>query len=263
VQAALIPPRGLENYILHSTFHLALAIPQCMSNYDYTNAYSDAATRGDYIVVDNGAADGGLVSNEELLDAAFMLAAKEIVAPDVFYDKAATIVKVKEFLRKFQLPLVPYKIMAVAQGTSPASIRRCIDVYATLPEIDVVGLPKHMLTTLNVKAARLDMAKWIDECFPGRFQIHMLGTNPVWLKEIVSVAKYAPFVRSVDSALPFNYALASQDLAMTKLELTRNPEYFDLDWSETASTRHVNNNIKTFMGWANATSVKETSTCEL
>lgn len=268
MKAALIPARGLESFALLSDFHMALAIPDCMENWHYVKVYQEAADRHDYIVLDNGAADGGLVSNFHLMSAARKLGADEIVLPDVFYDKAKTVIAVREFIKWYQTdpksPLTPnLKFMAVAQGTNIIAFRNCIDVFASIPEISVVGLPRHMLTTLNQKAARIDFANWIAEKYGSRFEIHLLGTHPVWLKEIVSVAKYADHVRSVDSALPFNYALASLDLATTKVELTRNPEYFNLDWYETVSTKRLNANIKTFMEWSNGINGTSTPQGEL
>lgn len=265
MKTALIPARGLEGYVLRSDFHLALPIPDCMDNLDYIKTYQRAASRNDYIVLDNGAADGGLVGNDTLMDVASKLDVNEIVAPDIFYDKAGTITRVVDFMHWLTDHEYGgcYNVMAVAQGTSPTAFRKCIEAYSNMPGITVVGLPKHMLTTVNKKAARVDMANWIEESFGSRFQIHLLGTNPVWLKEVVAVSKYAPHVRSVDSALPFNYALASQNLATTKLELTRNTEYFTLDWSETASERHLNNNINTFLEWTSGTSTETPSQSEL
>ena len=263
MKSALIPPRGLENYILYSNFHLALAIPECMKNNEYVEAYQQAAMRGDYIVVDNGAADGGLVSNEELLKAASVLMAQEVVAPDVFYDKVSTVVKVKEFLK--YMASAPnsqtFKVMAVVQGTNYNDLYDCVDVYSNIKDVKVLGLPKHLLTTLNLKSARIDLANWIKQYYSDRFELHFLGTNPCWIKEIASAVKYAPHIRSVDSALPFNYALASQNLATTKIELTRNPEYFNLDWADSVSARRVTENINTFMEWSSATIVEAPSSC--
>lgn len=265
MKVGLIPGRGLEPYALRSDFHLALPIVDCIHNKGYVETYRQAGAEGGYIVLDNGAADGGLVSNTRLMQVAHMLDVHEIVAPDVFYDKAGTVSRVSEFMRWLSdhEDGAYYKVMAVVQGTSMASLRKCVEVYSTINAISVVGLPRHMLTTLNQKAARIDMANWIKENFGERFQIHLLGTNPVWLKEVASAAKYAPHIRSVDTALPFNYALASQNLETTRVVLTRNPEYFLLDWSETASERHVNNNINTFLGWASGASTEETSSSEL
>lgn len=258
MKAALIPPKGLEDYILYSNFHLAIASSQCMQNPAYVSAYQEASRRGDYIVLDNGAADGGLVSNMELMTAAKLIGAHEVVAPDVFYKGPETVAKVQEFIAWMGSTYPSTKIMAVVQGTTIQELQYSVLAYSEEPRITVLGLPKHLLSTFDYKPIRLDFARWIKDLYGNRFAIHFLGTNPIWLKEIQAAEKYSS-IRSVDTALPFNYALAEQDLLTTTVQLTRNPEYFDMDWSETVSERLVQKNIKTYLEWADATYVETPS----
>lgn len=258
MQAALIPPRGLETYVLQSSFHLALAIPDTVSNSRYTSTYRRAAARDDHIIVDNGAADGGLVDNRELLLAAAVLGANEIVAPDVLFDKAQTVVKVADFLSWYKTEQEQhYNVMAVAQGVNKLELQKCIDRYSTYSTITAVGLPRHLLTTLKLASARIDLANWVEEMFPGRFKIHLLGTNTSWIREVEFANKYAPHIRSVDSALPFNYALSDIDLKSTKAAITRHKDYFKVDWLGRAKLDLVQQNINTFLRWSGATIAEE------
>jgi hypothetical protein len=252
MNAALIPARGLEIYALRSTFHLALAIPETLNNPFYIGAYRRAASRGDYIILDNGAAEGQIAPDKVLLDAARLLRANEIVAPDMIKDGPATIVRTKSFCYQYAEDLAGFKLMAVAQGNSLAGFRTCIDNLARISKVKVIGLPRHAIDTLESKAARIDLANWIREAYPLRFGIHLLGTNPKWLHEIKSAATYAPHIRSVDSALAFNYTISHTKLATTNKALTRHPRFFTYDWSRDVPANLLRDNIQTFMEWAGA-----------
>jgi len=252
MEAALIPAKGLEIYALRSTFHLALAIPTALKNPLYVGAYRRAASRGDYIVLDNGAAEGQTAPDKQLLEAARMLRAQEIVAPDVIKDSFATIARTKTFCSKFGEDLVGLKVMAVAQGNKLANFRTCIDNLARLSKVGVIGIPRHIIDTLDSKAARIDLANWIQEAYPLRFGIHLLGTNPRWLHEIKSAATYAPHIRSVDSSLPFTYTIQNTRLSTTTKTFTRHPRFFTMDWSRDVPANLLRDNIQTFMEWAGA-----------
>lgn len=252
MEAALIPARGLEIYALRSTFHLALAIPDALNNPYYVGAYRRAANRGDYIILDNGAAESQMAPDKQLIEASRLLRANEIVAPDVIKDGSATVLRTKGFCNQFAQDLTGLKVMAVAQGSKLAGFRTCVDNFARVSKIKVVGIPRHAIDTLNSKAARIDLANWINEAYPLRFDIHFLGTNPKWLHEIKAAATYAPHVRSVDSALPFNYTIAHTKLATTNKSLTRHPRFFTYDWSRDVPANLLRDNIKTFMEWAGA-----------
>lgn len=254
MQVGLIPPRGLENYALRSKFHLALAIPDLMSRRAYGGMYMRLARLGDFVVLDNGIAEGQPSPPESLMAQAATLGAQEVVAPDVMKDANATIKAVEDFF-KLERP-ARFQYMAVVQGEKVEDFFKCADVFASIESINTLGIPRHMLTTLNQKAARIDFAYVVDERYPGRFDLHLLGTNPMWIPEVKHAAKYSPFIRSVDTSMPFSYALAGQDLALTTEHITRPDRYFDIDWPSKVDGPLIRSNIRTFMEWADATSIR-------
>lgn len=252
MEAALIPARGLEIYALRSTFHLTLAIPDALHNPYYVGAYRRAASRGDYIILDNGAAENQMAPDKKIIEAARILRAQEIVAPDVIKDSTATVARTTAFCSKFAEDLIGLKVMAVAQGNKLAGFRTCVDNLARISRVKVIGIPRHVMETLDSKAARIDLANWIREAYPLRFDIHLLGTNPKWLHEVKAAATYAPHIRSVDSALAFNYTIHHTKLATTNKAFTRHPRFFTADWSRDVPANLLRDNIHTFMEWAGA-----------
>lgn len=262
MRVGLIPPRGLENYALRSKFHLALAIPELMARRTYGGMYTRMSALGDTVVLDNGLAEGTPATPELLLRYAKQVKAKEVVTPDVMKDCAATVKAVTDFF-KLDVPL-DYSFMAVAQGMKLADFHICVEAFAGLPFVSTVGLPRHMLGTLNSRACRIDLANWINGNYPSRFDVHLLGTNPGWIPEVRHAAKYAPFIRSVDTSMPFNYALVNEDLDTTSVQVTRPDKYFETDWVRRVNSILLRKNIYTLLRWANASEVRtETSISKL
>lgn len=249
MQVGLIPPKGLENFALGSNFHLALASPKLMARKTYGGMYTRAGRLGDYVILDNGAAENDLVSDYDLLAAAGMIHASEVVAPDVIRSSAGTIKRTTNFVRVGQ---PRYKLMGVPQGINLPEFRKCVKAFADLEEIRVIGIPRHMIATIKHKAIRIDFANWVVETYPGRFEIHLLGTDPTWLAEVKHASKYAPHIRSVDSSLPFNYAIAGHRLDTTDAIVWRPDLYFDRDWNGKVDPKLVRQNVETLLEWAGA-----------
>jgi hypothetical protein len=94
------------------------------------------------------------------------------------------------------------------------------------------------------------MANWIEERYPHKFAIHLLGTNPAWLGEVRAAHKYAEHIRSVDTSMPFNYGLMGVALSSMAEKLTRDRNYFVHDWGKNANVGLLRDNVRTFMSWA-------------
>jgi hypothetical protein len=60
-------------------------------------------------------------------------------------------------------------------------------------------------------------------------------------------------IRSVDSSLPFNYAIAGHYLdpnGANKTEVKRPKDYFDINWFGKCDTNKVKFNTGAFLNWA-------------
>jgi hypothetical protein len=253
MKACLIPPRGLEGYALHSRFHLALALPELMRNTDYVTTYQRAARGNDYTILDNGEAEGARVSAKELFEAAQLIGASEIVLPDVIGEVDDTTKRTRGFLVRYEEELGPYNLMGVAQGKNEAELQKCIEYYSKYAAITTIGIPRHIIRRMDKSTARVDLANWIKAEFENRFTIHLLGVDPYRLREIAWAAKYASHVRSIDSSLPFNYALMSAHLNNGAPAITRPGRYFEKNWATVVTRDLVLANIGVFKGWANDT----------
>jgi hypothetical protein len=246
VRAALIPPKGYYKTATTSNYHLVLAQIND-PEYFRTYAYLDDSH---YVILDNGAAEGGSVSDKNLLSVAVAIGVDEVVVPDVIGDMQATIDRVDNFFKENEQFLGGAKFMAVAQGQAPSEIYRCLDHYWNNYPGIVVGLPRHLLTTFNLDRARIGILNHIERETEGQAQVHLLGTNPKWPSEIKHIANIYPWVRGVDSSMPYNWTMARNELG-DEGTVARPENYFteerDLD---SALLEH---NVNTYMRWASGT----------
>jgi hypothetical protein len=247
--AALIPPTGLESYALHSNFHLALPLPKLLRNISYVRTYQRAADSGEFVILDNGMAEGVKVHPDSILEAAHLLRVKEIVLPDVLRHASDTVEAVERFYAKYNSRLEGYNLMAVAQGITMPEFRGCVHHFANQDHITTIGIPRLMMGTLNNGSARIEFANWIEEKYPGRFLLHLLGADANYRKEIKWAAKYAEHIRSTDSSMPFNYALAGRSLSDHPAVINRPEGYFDRSWAGKVNVAFVKANIDTYKGW--------------
>jgi len=166
---------------------------------------------GDFLMLDNGACEGHLVSNEELMQTANTYMVNEIVVPDVLCDMEATLNLVKGF-QDVALNSPEFNYMGVLQGLTMAELLECLRMYAQMSYISTIAIPRHVETTVGY-GTRWRIVRHIREhySFPQgpHYQIHLLGTNPAYINElIVHNRDYEDAgVRGVDTASPYYYAM--------------------------------------------------------
>lgn len=257
MKAALIPPMGLDSYALHSDIHLALPLPHLMRSMSYIRTYQRAADSGDYVILDNGMAEGVKVQPDTIFAVAETLRVSEIVLPDELRHATETVSGVEVFLARYKSRLEPYKLMAVAQGITVQEFRGCIHHFADREQITAIGIPRLMMSTLGSSSARIDFSNWIEDKYPKRFKLHLLGADAVHRKEVRWAAKYASHIRSTDSSMPFNYALAGRLLDSHPATVNRPEGYFEHSWLGRVNVAFVKANIETYVGWADG---RDTST---
>ena len=109
--------------------------------------YKQAAADGRFVILDNGAAEGALMSSSDLLDLVDHIRPAEVVAPDIIYDGLATITAVLEFLevlgtRRLRNGRSRVGVMAVPQGSTRAEYMNCAAVLEMFPAVTALGLSK-------------------------------------------------------------------------------------------------------------------------
>jgi hypothetical protein len=114
--------------------------------------------------------------------------------------------------------------------------------------IKTVYLPRLLLDHGDLYA-RVKLATVIHKAYP-HLNIHLFGTNRKWIREVYAASQECPFIRSVDTSLPFVAAQANVQLH-TRLPLVGNRQ---LDFFEHAVSREerllATYNVDVFLKWA-------------
>src|SRR3954468_13696845 len=120
MQVAIIAPTKELRFCLNSKVHLVLA-HLCQPGTHYSLEYNKFYCQDNigFKILDNGAAEGALVSNEELMRVAMAIQADEIIVPDQMNDCNRTL----ELARRFKDDVPAFmaengpRFMGVVQGT--------------------------------------------------------------------------------------------------------------------------------------------------
>jgi hypothetical protein len=219
---------------------------------EYTTMVKLEHRRKRFILMDNGANEGVQLDYDALMERASYILADEMVLPDVLGNSHDTFVATMDFLQKTTRFTDHCQYQAVVQGTNQDQLKGLIGRFAQSPRITTLGLPRLLLGQPKLcTTIRIDMANWIKEEYGDRFQIHFLGASSLWVKEPYYAARYASHVRSIDTSLPYNYALAGALLTDTTRRIDRASDYF----TRSHSGDHlecVNTNEEIYSAWCRA-----------
>lgn len=242
IKLALIPPIEHVNSIRNTDYQLLL--PQLFTEPKYTRAYLRARRDGDFMILDNGIAEGIETNQVELHTRARQLMVNEIVVPDTLGDLAATVQQAKQFE---PCARAEFRYMGVVQGQSLNECYTCIRAFSDMPYIRTLGIPRHLLTTINEDARALIVA-FVRRNFGWRFSMHLLGTNPEHMNELEGYGQHYQDqgVRGVDTSASYVYAAAGASLLETERKISRPENYFDLQITD---HRLAYTNIQLLKGW--------------
>lgn len=209
-----------------------LMLPQLFSlSYKYAQAYYDYRRMQKFIILDNGAAEKNQVGMEELLQVAHEVAANEIAVPDTLYDARDTLLKLDTFFSS-NLDMIDRLRLGygtqfgfVAQGHNieeafalTLAVMRCRwNAY-----IDTVYLPRLLITSRNQRHERIKLADMIHKELGDRLNIHLFGSAPTYVQEVRVAAIDAPYIRSMDTSLPYN-------LTFNRASIIQSPSIWDQD----------------------------------
>jgi hypothetical protein len=247
MRLALIPPYSLLTFGGNTNYHLML--PQLTGSFWYRSLYTfRGLDQNQYVILDNGAAEGCTVTPNELTDIAERFKVDEVVLPDVMYDTLQTSVKVWEFMRAIEGSEHDYKLGLVATGRSgEEAYEFALGMVDQWPDkIDVLYLPR-LLVTEEYPWRRLDLARNIHEVLPD-LPIHFLGANSHFIEEM-RYAGELDFLRGMDTSAPYNYAFAGEALD-GGAKINRPDDYFTRSTDE-FDLGLVQYNIDVARKWAN------------
>jgi len=230
MKIAVIGADATMSHILGLSFHFLLAQQLCGKTLTQ-NSYRDLSAHGDFIMVDNGAAEGELVLNETLIDIAEAVSADEVVLPDVLRDSSGTLSRSTASSILWAIPHT--KRVIVPQGRNWSEWIACLE---------------NLLSRCN--PATIGVAKWLEE-LPGgrkkaleiiyqrryhhRCRIHLLGAARDFMTEMRELN--FPFVRSMDTALPLAHAQVPE-IMMTATQRV------SIDWQKPIEGRIAERNIQ-------------------
>jgi hypothetical protein len=254
MQVAIIAPTAQLRFCLNSKVHLVLA-HLCLPGTHYSLEYNKFYCRDDigFKILDNGAAEGALVANHELMRVAMAIQADEVIVPDQMNDCNRTL----ELARRFRDEIVSAhsfmhapRFMGVVQGTCMSEWLKCINGLAALGYIDTLAFPRNM--NKQYKQQRYSLIEslystnyW--ETLSHKFSaIHCLGASG-WTREAAALCELP--IRSMDTSLMANYALANCTVATPGVYIRRPDNFFNLRMNPDQE-KLFDDNIWTYFGWA-------------
>ncbi len=244
----LIPPFSLCDRPPPADMHLLL--PECFRNESYAANVYIAKDRGDYLILDNGAAEGHETHPDILHAMGHEYQVDEVVVPDTMGDMSATMAQMDNFQ-----PQAQFKYMVVLQGKTleeAVMVARHAMVHHS-SWVTCLGIPRHLAQTTSRRDIRLWVVGAIETALHWHeVEIHFLGTTPLWPEEV----KFANIalrdrIRSVDTSLPFNYTVAGVKLQRDgEAPCVKRPNgyfYMPEAFFDEGLLKH---NIDTFVRWA-------------
>ncbi|MHA2068425.1 MAG: hypothetical protein ACXABY_29020 [Candidatus Thorarchaeota archaeon] len=149
-----------------------------------------------FIIVDNGVIENGApCSKEDLIEAAHIVQATCIIAPDVlgqFHETKKLVIEQADFLRQH------YPLMYVPQGSSYKELQDCINWYIEkFPAAEFWGVPRWIANHIG---SRKPIVEYIAGCASIEAKIHLLGMSENLHDDMKCIL--LPNVIGIDSANP-------------------------------------------------------------
>ena|SRR6478609_2047303 len=246
MELALIPPYAHLDTLQERNYHLML--PQCTKNSAYFDTYAQLCQSVDnFVILDNGIAENQAWPWDSLISLGGAFGVSEIVLPDVMGDMKKTIHEIQAV--QDRTPDI-FSYMAVVQGQTMNEIQTCIDIYAAMPYVSTLGIPRHLIKTLDNPHVREWIVKWASREYPGEFQIHLLGSAPTRPQEMADMpGDVKALIRGTDTSLPYVQALYGNHLRIASEE-GRQENYFELEgWG--LQPHLMDENIQQLQEWVN------------
>jgi len=224
MKIAPIPPTELLGEFA-TDYHLCLAHLLDRDERQMVYYKERSASLADYVILDNGAYEHGRsIPFRTILKVAREIDPHEIVLPDVFLDKQATIYAANEghkFLNE-EAWAAGTSIMVAPQGQTTSEWVACLESLASTIHPDTIGIP----VVYESKMGRGVLIKNVIELFStDHYQphIHLLG----WDGDLYKLSCYARdfplWIRGIDSAKPFYYTVPLNE----GTKQSRPRDYFD------------------------------------
>lgn len=254
MRLALIPPLShLEDCF---DTNIQLALPHMFEDNRYSAFYHmmcAAQPIGQHVILDNGAAENESVDLDEFIEMIQHLGPREFALPDALGNTDQTVANAFHFLLDYgsKIPNTT-DVGFVAQGKTvdeaSAGIDAIVDSHVG-SYVKVIYIPRLLIKESGEEDARFQVAEYIHHRY-SHLQIHLFGASPFYPTELYYAATHHPYIRSMDTSLPYNYASADVELTLdTARPIGRPNDYFT---SEYWDDQHelVKKNVETVKKWA-------------
>jgi hypothetical protein len=195
------PASGLEKYSIQSKVHLVL--PQ-VRNRTYSSFYMKRRSKGDFIILDNGAYEEQLPTPARIQKCLEMYRPQVVVCPDSLLKKSSITIKLTKAFLDYYYDRYPADYMGVPQSEAGDlySWWRCCKELLEDERISWIGIPRSLATHYsdNYQDLRSTIANVIKDCRPD-IKLHALGMADGSLEELRRLAMTEQ-VESCDSSAP-------------------------------------------------------------
>lgn len=198
MKLAVITPSPGELCEHRFSYHMVLA-QKALLYPAYARWYYEASKRGDFIILDNGAAEGEQLSIDNLMEAANLVQADEIAMPDVLKDSGATVLLHTD---KRIRTLIPAKRrMIIPQGNDADEWLACCELLIENCPAATIGIPKHTERFVGGRTKLIESISHRRE-----FNIHALGCYGDPIGEVWALQVCASDIRGIDTGAPIAHA---------------------------------------------------------
>lgn len=224
----------VENYVL--AYHFALG-QHLVNDSDYWTWYRRAQSRGQFIIVDNGAAEPEeeRVDFDYIMECALSMDADEIVLPDKLMDKEATLEMSLEVPMLRHIP--KRKRMVVPQGSTWSEWKECLHTLMSYCQPASIGVPKWLENWEGGRAKAIEII--VNHEYHKWAHIHLLGIHSRPFQEVTDVLKVYRGIRGIDTAAPVAYAQHGEQI--------KDDVHYSVLWKNTTAYYNIlTSNIRTY-----------------
>lgn len=237
--AVIVPPAYINwAYARRTSYHMALG--QWLVKYPtYLYHFTEMHRRGDFIMVDNGAAEpeDERVPFTDVVAFADKVRADEIVLLDVIKDSEATITSTVQSARGIH----PMRRCVVPQGKTWDEWVYCLgEIELQLGgKFATIGVAKHLEALEGGRVKALKLLRGHRKVY----NIHMFGLYKYPEAEIANALEEYGQIRGIDSGAPIAYAQYSRWIG--------EDVHYSLEENTEPDRRFTDLNIDTMVGWCN------------
>jgi hypothetical protein len=243
--APIVPPFKEGEKTLDASgigYHMVLG-QHLLDDPRYRYMYKWRARKGDFIMVDNGAAEG-LEPNYEnfrkIVDAANHIGADEIVMPDAYMKKDETLALLSNWST---LNLVePRRRIVIPQGDSMEEWQECVTAIMRMDfPFATLGIPKHLERFKNGRREALRFV--MGNSWHRTHNIHLFGVWKNVEDEVMLARTVYDRIRGIDSGCAVAYAQAKKHMTCG--------EHASLDWLQPFNVDEALRNINEVLDYCN------------